>query len=129
MEAKTHIRALPRLIGAPVHVEDDKGAEVRLKATEEMAVDEKGLVHGGFTFGLADLAAMLAVNHPNVVLSESENRFLAPVRVGDIMMARATVVSRDGRRREVKVEVSVDENCVFKGVFTCYVLDRHVLER
>ena len=72
---------------------------------------------------------MLAVNHPNVVLGGSESRFLAPVRVGDVMMARAVVASREGRRREVEVEVTVGEKGVFKGAFTCYVLDRHVLER
>ncbi len=129
MKVKTHARAVPRLLGTPVHVEDDKEAEVRLEATEEMAVDERGLVHGGFTFSLADLAAMLAVNHPNVVLGGSESRFLAPVRVGDIMMARALVVNLEGRRREVEVEVTVGEKGVFKGIFTCYVLDRHVLKR
>jgi acyl-coenzyme A thioesterase PaaI-like protein len=129
MEVKTHARAVPRLLGTPVHVEDDREAEVRLEATEEMAVDEKGLVHGGFAFGLADLAAMLAVNHPNVVLGGSESHFLAPVRVGDVMTARAVVKSREGRRRKVEVEVAVKEKGVFKGVFTCYVLDRHVLER
>jgi acyl-coenzyme A thioesterase PaaI-like protein len=129
MEVKTHARAVPRLLGTPVHVEDDKEAEVRLEATEEMAVDEKGLVHGGFTFTLADFTAMLAVNHPNVVLGRSESRFLAPVRVGDVMTARAVVTSREGRRREVEVEITVGEKGVFKGVFTCYVLDRHVLER
>jgi len=129
MEVKTHARAVHRLLGTPVHIEDDKEAEVRLEATEEMAVDERGLVHGGFTFGLADLAAMLAVNHPNVVLGGSESRFLAPVRVGDVMRARAVVVSREGRRREIEVKVTVGENCVFKGAFTCYVLDRHILER
>ena len=129
MELKTHARAVSRLLGTPVHVEDDKEAEVRLEATDEMAVDEWGLVHGGFTFGLADLAAMLAVNHPNVVLGGSESRFLAPVRVGDVMTARAVVTSRERRRREVEVEVTVGEKSVFKGAFTCYVLDRHVLER
>jgi acyl-coenzyme A thioesterase PaaI-like protein len=48
-----------------------------------MAVDDRGLVHGGFVFGLADHAAMLAVNDPNVVLGAASTRFLKPVRVGE----------------------------------------------
>jgi acyl-coenzyme A thioesterase PaaI-like protein len=48
-----------------------------------MVVDAHGLVHGGFVFGLADYAAMLAVNDPNVVLGAAEARFLKPVRRGD----------------------------------------------
>ena len=129
MDLKTHKRALARLLGKPVIVEDDLEAEVELEACEEMAVDEKGLIHGGFTFGLADYAAMLAVNHPHVVLGRSESRFLAPVRVGDVMRAVAKVEGRGGGRRKVEVDVTVEGRRVFEGVFTCYILDRHVLDR
>ena len=102
---------------------------VELEANGEMAVDEKGLVHGGFTFGLADYAAMLAVNHPNVVLGASRVRFLAPVKSGDLMLARACVVDRDGKRREVEVSVSVGDREVLAGTMTCFTLDKHVLEQ
>lgn len=94
-----------------------------------MAVDGWGLIHGGFTFGLADYAAMLAVNHPYVVLGASHVRFLAPVKVGDVMRGRAEVVEREGRRREVAVEVSVGEEKVLTGTMICHVLNGHVLDR
>ena len=68
-----------------------------------MVVDEKGLVHGGFAFGLADYTAMLAVNHANVVLGGSKSRFIAPVRTGEIMRAEAHVESTDGRKHVVKL--------------------------
>lgn len=129
MKVKTHRKAVPLLLGNPVRVEDDAAAEIELKANWEMAVDERGLVHGGFTFGLADYAAMLAVNHPNVVLGRSESRFIAPVRVGDVMRAVATVTGWVGGRREVAVEVAVEGKKVFEGTFTCYILERHVLDR
>lgn len=104
-------------------------AEVELRAVEEMAVDELGLIHGGFTFGLADYAAMLAVNHPFVVLGASQVRFTAPVKVGDLMRARAKVVSKEGWRREVAVEVFVEDRKVLSGTMTCHILDRHVLKK
>ncbi|MCW3978932.1 MAG: thioesterase [Candidatus Bathyarchaeota archaeon] len=128
MEIKTHRSAVPRLVGTPINVEDDVAAEVELRASEEMAVDARGLIHGGFTFGLADYAAMLAVNHPKVVLGKSESRFVAPVRVGELMMAKASVTASEGRRREVEVEIRVKGDAVFKGTFTCYILDKHVLD-
>jgi acyl-coenzyme A thioesterase PaaI-like protein len=129
MEVRTHRLARQSLVGTPIRVVDDLEAEAELRAVEEMAVDELGLVHGGFTFGLADYAAMLAVNHPFVVLAASQVRFTAPVRVGELMRARARVISREGRRREVEVEVSVDGRRVLVGSMTCLILDRHVLER
>ncbi len=127
MEAKTHLRASERLLGTPLEIEEGKRAVVELKASKEMTVDERGLVHGGFTFGLADYATMLAVNHPHVVLGGSENRFKAPVKLGDLMRAEAVVTSREGRRRVVDVNVSVEGSVVFTGTMTCFILDKHVL--
>ena len=124
---RTHLWADPRLLGTPTRIEEGKLAVVELRAGPEMAVDDLGLVHGGFTFGVADYAAMLAVNDPYVVLGSSEVRFTAPVRVGDIMRATATVEGVEGRRRDVGVEVSVGERTVLRGRMACFVLAGHVL--
>jgi acyl-coenzyme A thioesterase PaaI-like protein len=95
-----------------------------------MGVDESGLVHGGFTFGLADYAAMTAVNDPFVVLLSSQVKFLRPVRVGDELTARAIVAEKDGRKRKVRVEVfKAGEERVFEGEFSCLILPNHVLEK
>ena len=129
MKVKTHEKVNTRLVGRPISIKDDEEAVVELKADWDMAVDERGLIHGGFTFGLADYAAMLAVNHPNVVLGASRVRFLAPVRSNDVMVARALVVKREGKRRDVEVNVSVEEKEVLTGNMTCYILSRHILEQ
>ncbi len=103
-------------------------ATVGLTGQERMAADDRGLVHGGFTFGLADYAAMLAVNDPNVVLGGADCRFLAPVAVGQRMTAVAVVDEVKGRKRGVEVTVTVGDRKVFTGRFTCFVLDQHVLD-
>ncbi len=128
MELKTHGKASPRLVGRLVSLEEGVEAVAELETGDEMAVDEHGLVHGGFTFSLADYAAMTAVNHPNVVLGGADCRFVAPVKAGETMVARASVKGVEGRRRDVEVEVSVGEKKVFEGIFKCYVLDKHVFE-
>ena len=127
MEINTHDRAKKDLLGTPLRIVTGEMAEVELTATEEMAVDEKGLIHGGFTFSLGDYAAMLAVNHPYVVLGGSESRFLAPVKVGDSMIASARVGEVKGRRRSVSVDISVGDVKVFTGIFVCFILEDHVL--
>ena len=129
MEIKTHLLAHGPLLGTPVEVVDGKSAIVRLVAIENMVVDEEGLVHGGFTFGLADYAAMLAVNDPNVVIGSSNVRFTAPVKRGDVMIAEAKVVEEVKRKRLILVEVKVDNKPVLTGEITCFVLDKHVLRR
>ena len=126
VESKTHLSISKHLVGECVNLSSDM-ATVALSTTLEMAADAMGLVHGGFIFGLADYAAMLAVNDPNVVLGSATTTFTAPVRVGDVATAVAEVVETKGRRREVAVNVTVGEKVVFTGTFMTFVLDRHVL--
>src|SRR5258707_14767319 len=129
-QVRTHLGLDRRHCGQPLAVEEGS-AVVDFEALPEMAADERGLVHGGFVFGLADHAAMLAVNHPNVVLGSAEVRFLKPVAVGEKLEARAAVEETDGLKSRVRVEVlragSVAE-VVMAGTFLCFVLERHVLD-
>ncbi|OMH39835.1 hotdog domain-containing protein [Desulfurobacterium indicum] len=124
----THEKINRRLCGEPVKVAENR-AEVVLEVTNEMAADEKGLVHGGFIFGLADYAAMLAVNHPNVVLGAATVRFLKPVMVGDKLKAIASVVEARGKKYKVMVKVKKVDETVFEGEFIAIVPEKHVLER
>lgn len=126
MDIRTHLLAHEPLLGTPVEVVDGEKAVVRLVAIENMVVDDHGLIHGGFTFGLADYAAMLAVNDPNVVIIGANVSFVAPVKCGDIMVAEAVVAESRKRKRIVNVHVSVGDKTVFRGELTCFVLDKHV---
>lgn len=127
MQPKTHLSVDPALCGTPVSLGPGT-ATVRLRTTPAMAADERGLVHGGFVFGAADYAAMLAVNDENVVLGSSSSRFLAPVRVGQVVVLVATRTRVEGRKHKVEVIGAVGEQDVFKGEFRTYVLEGHVLD-
>jgi uncharacterized protein (TIGR00369 family) len=126
MDIRTHKRINLGLCGTPVALKDGF-SQVQLEAGQEMAVDESGLVHGGFVFGLADYAAMIAVNDPNVVLGAANVRFLKPVRIGEAIVAEARVTSTEGRKHGVSVTIRRAGVEVFTGEFTCFVLEKHVL--
>ncbi len=127
MEIKTHKKIDKSLCGIPVLVEEGR-AVVRLKVDERMIADEKGLVHGGFIFGLADYCAMLTVNEPTVVLAGANVKFLKPVVLGDEIEAEGRLVESKGKKKKVEVEVKKGEELVFKGEFFCVVPEKHVLE-
>jgi uncharacterized protein (TIGR00369 family) len=127
MDASTHLAIDAALCGQTEALAPHY-CRLRLLTATRMAADDRGLVHGGFIFGMADYAAMLAVNHPNVVLGAADARFLKPVRVGETVVAEARVESVDGKKHTVPVTVSRDGEAVFQGTFTCFVLDRHVLD-
>jgi len=126
MQINTHGTIDRSLCGEPLAVAEGT-SEVRLVCDRCMAADASGLVHGGFVFGLADYAAMLSVNHPNVVLGAAETRFLKPSRVGDVLIARAQDQTPQERKHLVQVDVSCGEDVVFSGTFTCFVTREHVL--
>jgi len=126
MNIQTHEKIDIELCGAPREV-GENFSRVELRATERMSVDASGLTHGGFIFGLADHAAMIAVNHPNVVLGAAGVKFLKPVQTGDTVVAEARVDPGEGRKKNVRVTVHLGETLVFEGSFTCFLLDRHVL--
>ena len=124
---KTHIKIKKYLSGEVVSLKDNY-AQVKLSCTKEMAVDEMGLIHGGFTFGAADFAAMAAVNDPYVVLVGALSKFLAPVKVGDTVIFEAYAKFEDARKREVDVIGSINDIKVFEGRFDAVILPEHVLK-
>ena len=126
MDVRTHLGISAELCGEVTSLSPGRSV-VRLEITAAMQADATGLAHGGFTFGLADYAAMVAVNHPNVVLGGAESRFIKPVLVGDVLVAEAVVREEAGRKRTVDVTVRRMGTEVFTGRFTCFVPDAHVL--
>ncbi|WP_456465438.1 hotdog domain-containing protein [Persephonella sp.] len=130
MEIKTHQEIDQTLSGIPTTVETDRFASVILEITEKMKADKKGLVHGGFIFSAADYCAMLSVNHPNVVLSKAEVRFLKPVRVGEHLFFEGIVTEKNENKRTVEVTAKNEKNeIVFNGNFYCVIPEKHVLDR
>ena len=128
LQPETHLAIDARLCGEPRALREGY-CRVELTAGDEMRADQRGLVHGGFVFGLADYAAMLAVNEANVVLGSAQARFLKPVVTGEILSAEATVVERDGRKQIVAVDVERAGELVFRGEFVCFIPDEHILDK
>lgn len=123
---ETHLKINQNLCGK--HLELQEGyAKVEFTTTDEMIVDELGLVHGGFTFGAADYAAMLAVNHPHVVLVGAQTRFLAPVTAGQSIIFEARATHTTTKKRDVIVMGFVNEIKIFEGTFSTVILEKHVL--
>ena len=110
-------------------VKHTKGyVELELTTEKEMVADSMDLIHGGFIFGAADFAAMAAVNERNVVLVQSQSSFLSPVKLGDVVLFKASVRQKEGRKRNVQVRAFVHDIKVFEGEFMTVITERHVLK-
>jgi len=124
---QTHERINQNLSGEVVKIELGY-VELKLTTISEMLADDVGLIHGGFIFGAADYAAMLAVNERNVVLVASDCQFLSPVKLHDEVDFIARVRNKEGRKRNVHVEAFVHEIKVFEGEFKTVITEKHVLK-
>ncbi len=125
----THLLVSKKLIGSVISIGNDC-ATVKLTITKEMIVDTYNLSHGGFVFGLADYAAMVAINKPTVVLGKATTKFLKPVVLNDEVTAVATI-SENSNEKKVIVSVAVKNQkheLVFEGEFVCFILEKHILE-
>jgi acyl-coenzyme A thioesterase PaaI-like protein len=127
VELKTHKEISPVTNGKLVELKHNY-ARVVLETRQEMAVDELGLIHGGFIFGAADFCAMATINEPNVVLVSSQCKFLAPTQVGDIVEFESTIIFNEEKKQEVLVTGKIGDIKIFEGNFGTVVLPRHVLK-
>ena len=129
LQPNTHLIASEKFVGKIISLEEGI-SKVTLKITPEMVVDEFGLAHGSFVFGLADYAAMLAINEPTVVLGKAEVKFIKPVILNEEVTAEAKITESNGKKIIVNVMVSNKMNeSVFEGDFVCFVLDKHILSK
>lgn len=124
---KTHLKIKSTLAGNLVEISRNS-AKVILQTTNDMSVDEFGLVHSGFLFGSAEYAAVAAVNEANVVVIGCRSKFFAPAKVGDMISFEAKGRFEDARKREIKVIGMINEIKVFEGLFQAVILEHHILQ-
>ena len=82
-------------------------------------VNGQRIAHGGFIFTLADSAFAFACNSHNerAVAAQGRITFIKPGKLGDVLMAHAREVSRNGRSGIYDVQVKVGGQVIaeFRG--------------
>lgn len=127
VELKTHKEINPITNGKLIELKYNY-ARVLLETTQDMAVDELGLIHGGYIFGAADFCAMATINEPNVVLVSSQCKFLAPTKVGDVVEFESSIIFNEEKKQEVLIVGKIGDIKIFEGNFGTVVLPKHVLK-
>lgn len=123
----THSKIRSTLVGNLTELK--KGfSKVVLQTTQEMIVDDFGLIHNGFIFGSAEYAAVASINEENVVVIGCRSKFFAPAKLGDIIEFEAKGRFEEARKREIKVVGKINEIKVFEGVYQAILLEKHILQ-
>ena len=116
-EAMWSSDAASRALGMEIAAVAPGRATLTMRVREDM-VNGHAIGHGGFTFTLADSAFAFACNSYNrsTVAAACEIRFLAPTRLGDVLVAEAVERSREGRDGVYDITVRRDDTVVAEFV-------------
>jgi len=100
-------------------VEVKPGQAVMTMTVQPHMVNGQRIAHGGFIFTLADSAFAFACNTHNdrVVAAQGNITFIRPGKLGDLLVASAREISRNGRSGIYDVRVAVNDIVIaeFRG--------------
>lgn len=94
-----------------------------LETTHEMAFERTGIVRGHHLFAQGNSLAVAVIDAEVALTGSARIRFHRPVRVGDRVVAKATVKRSVGNKSLVRVESRVEGERVFSASLTIFALD------
>jgi len=95
-----------------------------LETTPEMGFERTGIVRGHHLFAQANSLAVAVIDADVALTGSARLRFHQPVRVGDRVVAKATVQKVTGKKSWVRVESRVEGALVFSATLVIFALGR-----
>ncbi|WP_363315707.1 hypothetical protein [uncultured Campylobacter sp.] len=98
-------------------------------SSNEMVVDDQGLVHSAFIFSAANYVALAAINREFSVLISSKTYFYSTLKLGDVLYLEAQAMfDENSRKREVRVLGFVKEIKIFEATMQVVITDTHIFK-
>lgn len=118
------VRSLPlnEVIGEMVDIELDQRAISIFDVKSEHVFMRNSIARGHHLFAQANSLAVAVINDELALTVTSTLAFVKPVKLGDRVIAKAIVVSKDEEKNRTFVEVtsSVENEVVFSGQFEMF---------
>ncbi|ATF16603.1 transcription factor FapR [Brevibacillus sp. HB1.2] len=105
------------VIGEIVDLQLDSQAISVLEIKEEHVFSKTQIARGHYIFAQANSLAVAVINADVALTATARIRFVRPVRIGEKLVAKAVVRSRDGDECKVRVETKVQGELVFTATF------------
>jgi acyl-coenzyme A thioesterase PaaI-like protein len=121
--------AKQEIVGDILEMELDKEGLSLLETGPSMGRKKPPIIRGHILFAQANTLANAIVDAAIAVTASASVRFTAPVRVGERVLAKASVVSIRNRIREIEVVMKTNARLVFEGHFTIYGLSSALAAR
>ncbi|MCZ8535608.1 transcription factor FapR [Paenisporosarcina quisquiliarum] len=123
------VRSLPlnEVIGEMVDIELDVRAISLFDVKTEHIFKRNRIARGHHLFAQANSLAVAVINDELALTVKSNLSFVKPVKLGDRVIAKATVTKKDSVKNRTFVEVTstVENEVVFEGHFEMYRTNEH----
>ncbi|MGB3262128.1 transcription factor FapR [Paenisporosarcina sp.] len=123
------VRSLPlnEVIGEMVDIELDVRAISLFDVKTEHIFKRNRIARGHHLFAQANSLAVAVINDELALTVKSNLSFVKPVKLGDRVIAKATVTKKDSVKNRTFVEVTstVENEVVFEGYFEMYRTNEH----
>lgn len=121
---ENEVKSLPidEVIGEIIDIELDNRALSIFDVKEEHVFQRNGIARGHHLFAQANSLAVAVIDDELALTVHSNITFVKPVRAGDRVITKATVIGRDEKSHRTKVELTstVNGETVFVGEFDMY---------
>ncbi|AMA72629.1 transcription factor FapR [Aneurinibacillus thermoaerophilus] len=116
------VKSLPieEVVGELIHIELDRSGISLLEITEEHIFSRTQIARGHHIFAQANSLAVAVIDADVVLTAAARIRYIRPVRLGEKLVAKATVRETKGDQSKVRVETRVQDELVFSGTFRVF---------
>ncbi|WP_204517231.1 transcription factor FapR [Brevibacillus fulvus] len=108
---------IDEVIGEILDLQLDTQAISVLEIKEEHVFSRTQIARGHYIFAQANSLAVAVIDAEVALTATARVRFVRPVRLGEKLIAKATVRSKDGEESKVRVETKVQGETVFSATF------------
>ncbi len=113
----------PEIIGELLDLELEKTGLSLLEITGEMVFQKNGIARGHILFAQSNSLAVAVVDAEVVLTGTAKVTFIRPVRLGERIVAKASVDTKAGNKYIISVTSRSDQEIVFQGEFTVFAVD------
>lgn len=116
--------SVQEIVGEILEIELDHEGLSLYEPSPESGLAKSGIVRGHVLFAQANSLANAIVDAEVALTGEARVRFLAPLYVGEKVLAKAVVVASNRHAKDVKVVMKSKDKLVFEGLFTIHCLNQ-----
>ena len=117
-----HVRSLhlKEVIGEVIELQLDQYGISLLEVTEDQVFEKTKIARGHFIFAQANSLAVALINEEIALTAKADIKFIRPTYLAERLIAKAKVVHSSVDYSDIEVNTYVDNELVFKGMFTVY---------